>query len=273
MLNLSGSSSPQYDNFDILLGLDQEPMGDEPKNIFVQLDSLAKGEFNFIGEELAKKTAKETGKNILEDKKFEPIQLIPGKTDEVGSIRGREDVLNTINAIIKERKKKGEDLSGLFQIEDIDNQGNKVTYYLNPERFQLNPFTDEEYQRYYQATFNSLQELANLHKALNENFEKIEAGEQLIDPSRVKMLSREDGKAKYKESTGKEQKDAQARKAEIEKKDIEDIATAKAQQKKLQQKILEEHEVMLQAIHTSNRNKQNLENLDIKNRSIKQVNR
>ncbi|MEM1283085.1 MAG: hypothetical protein AAGG81_05980 [Chlamydiota bacterium] len=142
----------------------------------------------------------------------------------------------------------------------------------DPKNYRVIAMNQEEYQRFYQATYNSLQDLVNLHKALKENHKKIQAGEQIIDPSRVKVLANVIGKKKAKESKGKEHKQSQERKAEADKQDIENIAKKKARQKEDYLRYLDELEIMFQVIHTTNRNRKDREKLDIKNRAIKLIN-
>lgn len=264
----SGSSS-EASNF---LEQNVNEVGDNKSNdeeintLFLDLNNPYEG---FVGDKLAKSKAK-NGENFLGKEGVIPVQETKkgGRTE----FKFEKDHAEKLKDIVAEGKKDGKNTSQIFRKRDLDSQGNVVTSSYEPDEVTFTAFTDAEYQRFYEATYKSLQDLVNLHKALKENHKKIQAGEQIIDPSRVKALANVVGKKETKESKSEEEKRNLARKAEIDKNDIEDIATEKAQQKKHYQRVLEELEIMFQVIHTTNRNRKDRVKLDIKNRSIKLIN-
>lgn len=251
----------QPDELDKMFDLGPE---DSSVTVFLNVKELGEGKLTGITEANAEQLTKESKQNILADKEYVPIQLKSGPPGEKGSYRAEPSISEQIHKIVE--------LGGKLQIEDIDDQGNLTTSQLDLSRFNDNPFTPEEYERFYNATYTAFQDLANFYKELDERTEKQEAGNYNIDPRRVKLLAKEYRKTNESDSKNKDDKLREEKaKAQAAKQQEEDIADANAQKQNRYRREIQELELLFHVIHTTDRNRKEAENDSIKSKIRKAV--
>jgi hypothetical protein len=156
---------------------------------------------------------------------------------------------------------------------DIDDAGQEISYHLDPGRVTVSAMGDEEYQRFYDATYTSFQNLALQFQSVKE---QQESGDDRKYPlaGRVQDTSGNGGENSDK-STSTDQTDRQRARVVregVEKKAEKGADEAKAAHKVRYEKVLLELVTKFRNIHTDNRNKENAINNSIQNqRSVRVI--